>query len=155
MTGLTKSILVQLLIYVVTAIAICYHTITSAIAKKVLRTSLIQIFIKNLLVCSNYFLSLALSITGTRIHSNSSHYIYLIVRNTHEFLLFCLFLFWLFVYMRSQKWHTTIWLYIRGKICNCRFFLYSLFISLCLLHCIENLGKYVLTDTFSNLLHNA
>jgi len=133
MTGLPKSILVQLLIYLVTAIAICYHIITSAIANKVLRTSLIQIFIKNLLVCSNYFLSLALSITGTRcnkIHSNSSHYIYLIVRNTLEFLLFCLFLFWLFVYMRSQKWHTTIWLYIRGKICNCRFFLYSLFISL-------------------------
>jgi len=88
MTGLPKSILVQLLIYLVTAIATCYHIITSAIANKVLRTSLIQIFIKNLLVCSNYFLSLALSITGTRcnkIHSNSSHYIYLIVRNTLEF----------------------------------------------------------------------
>jgi len=103
MTGLTKSILVQLLIYVVTAIAICYHTITSAIAKKVLRTSLIQIFIKNLLVCSNYFLSLALSITGTRIHSNSSHYIYTLSCEIHmNFFCFVCFCFG-FLYTCDHK----------------------------------------------------
>merc|ERR1712071_511191 len=131
MTGLPKSILVQLLIYLVTAIAICYHIITSAIANKVLRTSLIQIFIKNLLVCSNYFLSLALSITGTRcnkIHSNSSHYIYLIVRNTLEFSFVC-FCFG-FLYTCDHKNDIQQFGYICGKICNCRFFLYSLFISL-------------------------